>query len=207
MNNGVVDNFVVMMVKRPTCGAVKSRLAADIGAGAATSVYRTMMYNSIRRLSRDPRWRFVLAITPDSAVGEPVWPQNILLIAQGSGDLGVRMQRIMNHMPPGKVVIIGSDVAGMRPAHMAHAFKKLGNADVVFSPADDGGYSLVGLNRTPRILDIFNNVRWSSPHTLEDTLQNLTSHKTNYIEELHDIDTGTDWKNWKRRGGAGRLCL
>jgi uncharacterized protein len=207
MNNSPRHNFVVMMVKSPTCGGVKSRLAADIGMVAATSAYRTMMYNSIRTLARDPRWRFALTITPDSAVFEPIWPQNIALINQGRGDLGHRMQRIMNSMPPGKVVIIGSDIAAMRPGHIARALKKLGGVDAVFSPAEDGGYSLVGLKRSPRIPGIFDNVRWSSSHTLEDTLRNLTPLKTGYIEEVNDIDTGADWESWQKGGRAGRLCL
>ncbi len=203
MNN----NFLVMMVKRPACGAVKSRLAAGIGVVAATSAYRTMMYNSIRRLATDRRWHFILAIAPDSAVFEPFWPRNISLAAQGSGDLGDRMQRIMASMPPGPVIIIGSDIAGMRPAHIARAFKKLGDVDAVFSPAGDGGYSLVGLKRSLRPPAIFNNVRWSSPHTLDDTLLNLRGLKAGYIEVLHDIDTQADWEHWKSFGGAGRLCF
>ncbi len=203
MNN----NFLVMMVKRPACGAVKSRLAAGIGAVAATSAYRTMMYNSIRRLAFDRRWRFVLAVAPDNAVFEPFWPQSISLVAQGNGDLGDRMQRIMAGMPPGPVVIIGSDIAAMRPAHIARAFKKLGDVEVVFSPAGDGGYSLVGLKRSLRTPVIFNDVRWSSPHTLDDTLLNLGGLKAGYIEALHDIDILADWKHWKSCGGAGRLCF
>lgn len=207
MNNTGPNQSVVMMVKRPICGGVKSRLAAGIGAVAATSIYRTMMYNSIARLAPDPRWCFVLAIAPDRAVFDPIWPKNITLIAQGRGDLGKRMHRVMTHMPPGKVVIIGSDIAGMRPAHIAQAFDSLGNADAVFSPAEDGGYSLVGLKRSPRILSIFENVRWSSSHTLADTVRNLGPHKTNYIEELDDIDSADDWKKWLSQNKAGRLCL
>ncbi len=207
MNNSPRNKFVVMMVKRPSCGRVKSRLAADIGMVAATSAYRTMMNNTIRALAGDCRWRFVLAVTPDNAVCEPIWPQNIPLIAQGNGDLGARMQRIMDTMPPGKVVIIGSDIAAMRPGHIARAFKKLGEVDAVFSPVVDGGYSLVGLKRSPRIPSIFDNVRWSSSHTLEDTLRNLNPFKTGYIEAVNDIDTGADWQCWQKGGQAGRLCL
>lgn len=207
MNNSPETSYVVMMVKQPICGRVKSRLAADIGFTAATSIYRAMMYNSIRRLSRDPRWQFVLAIAPDSAVQQPVWPQHIPLFAQGPGDLGAKMHTVMTQMPPGKTIVIGSDIAAMEPAHIAQAFAKLGDADAVFSPADDGGYSLVGLRRTPRILNIFANVRWSSEHTLEDTLKNLEHHKVAYIAELADIDIGADWKAWTATGRAGRLCI
>jgi len=207
MNRALPADTVVMMVKRPICGAVKSRLAAGIGTVGATSIYRAMMYNSIRTLAADPRWRLVLAITPDCAVHQAFWPRNIMLIGQGAGCLGERMQRIMATMAPGKIIITGSDVAALRPVHLARAFKKLGPADAVFSKADDGGYSLVGLKRTPRILSIFANVRWSSPHTLGDTLRNLDGYKTAYIEALPDIDTPDDWHNWKDAGRAGRLCL
>lgn len=207
MNDAQTARYVVMMVKQPVGGRVKSRLAADIGFTAATSIYRTMMFNTIRRLCRDTRWRFVLSVSPDGAIHEPIWPQNIPVIAQGGGGLGARMQRVMAQMPPGQTIIIGSDIAGMKPVHIADAFKKLGNADAVFSPADDGGYSLVGLKRTPRILNIFENVRWSSEHTLHDTLKNLADHKVAYIDELPDIDTGTDWQNWQATGKAGKLCL
>ncbi len=201
------NRFVVMMVKRPKCGAVKSRLAADLGTVAATSAYRTMMYHSIRKLSCDTRWTFVLSITPDNALYDPVWPDKIPTIPQGNGGLGTKMHRIMTVMPPGKVVIIGSDVAGIKPDHLAAAFKKLGSADAVFAPADDGGYSLVGLKRVPRIVNAFENVRWSSPNTLNDTLRNLDHLKIAYIEELPDIDTGNEWEGWNNSGKAGRLCF
>jgi len=207
MNRTLPADTVVMMVKRPICGAVKSRLAAGIGTVGATSIYRAMMYNSIRTLAADTRWRLVLAVSPDPAVHETFWPRNIALVSQGGGCLGDRMQRIMDTMAPGKIIITGSDVAALRPIHLARAFKKLGPADAVFSAADDGGYSLVGLKRIPRILNIFANVRWSSTHTLGDTLHNLDGCKTAYIEPLPDIDTPGDWHKWKSRGRAGRLCL
>lgn len=207
MNRDSYQNTLVMMVRRPLCGAVKSRLAAGIGAVAATSAYRTMIRNSIHRLADDPRWCFVLAIAPDSALFEPFWPLSIALIAQGRGGLGDRMQHIMTRMPPGNVVIIGSDIAAMKPVHVASAFNKLGCVDAVFSPAGDGGYSLVGLKRVPRVPDIFSAVRWSSAHTLDDTLRNLAGLTVGYIETLADIDTVTDWDAWQSQGRAGRLCL
>ena len=207
MNEALSPRYLVMMVKQPILGTVKSRLAAGAGFATATSIYRAMMYNAIRRLSADPRWQFVLAVTPDGAVDQPVWPENILLVPQGRGNLGTRMHKVMAQMPLGKTIIIGSDIAGMKPTHIEQAFRKLGDADAVFSPADDGGYSLVGLKRTPRVLSIFGNVRWSSEHTLRDTLQNLENHKVAYIEELADIDTIADWQAWSKTGKAGRLCL
>ncbi|WP_425283593.1 DUF2064 domain-containing protein [Methyloceanibacter stevinii] len=52
-------------------------------------------------------------------------------------------------MPPGPVVLVGSDIPRISRAHIAEAFRLLGNADAVFGPAQDGGYWLVGFKRSP----------------------------------------------------------
>ena len=55
-------------------------------------------------------------------------------------------------------------------ARIAEAFALLGRHDLVFGPAADGGFWLVGCRHRP---PDFGEVRWSSPHALEDTLANL----------------------------------
>ena len=107
---------------------------------------------------------------------------------QGRGDLGARMQRIFDVLPPGPVLIVGTDVPGIRPSHIAQAFRLLGGHDAVLGPAADGGYWLVGLRRRPRMLQIFANVRWSSPHALADTLANLEGCSVAFAATLSDVD-------------------
>ena len=74
-------------------GRVKTRLARDIGTVAAWGFFRHALAGLLRQLSDDPRWRTIIAVAPDTAVGAPVWPTHIDQAAQGHGDLGERMQR------------------------------------------------------------------------------------------------------------------
>jgi uncharacterized protein len=103
------------------------------------------------------------------------------------------MQRIMDRTAPGPVVIIGTDVPGIRTAHIRQAFRLLGRHDAVFGPATDGGYWLVGLRRRPRVPRAFAAVRWSSPHALADTLANLSGRSVARVAILSDVDTADDF--------------
>ena len=197
--------WLVAMAREPRCGAVKTRLARDIGAVTATGFYRRTLANICRRLAHDPRWRMCLAVSPDLAIGSGIWPAGVLLIPQGPGDLGVRMQRVFDGLPPGPAVIIGTDIPQISAPHIAAAFRLLGSHDAVFGPAGDGGYWLAGLRRSPRVPAIFANVRWSSAHTLADTLANLKSASVALTETLCDVDDET---SHRRLGPAGtRLIL
>lgn len=187
------------MARAPVMGQVKSRLAADIGFTGATSFYRHQLSRLARGLGADPRWRTSFAVTPDRSLGEAVWPAPLRGMAQGPGDLGRRMGRIMRAMPPGAVVIVGSDVPDLGAAHVWAAFRALGSADAVIGPSPDGGYYLVGLKRVPRVADPFRAVRWSGPHALADTLANLQGLRVFLLEPLDDVDTGADWACWRTR--------
>ncbi len=193
---------LAVMAKRPELGRVKTRLAAGIGMVEATRFYRQATNDLLRRVGSDPRWQTVLSLSPDSAVHEAsLWPARLPRIAQGLGDIGQRMGHLMRALPPGPVVIVGSDIPDISVAHIATAFDLLGRHDAVFGPADDGGYWLVGLRRRPRIVDIFQNVRWSSDYALADTLRNVNQHglSSAMLEALSDIDTDTDYKRWLDR--------
>lgn len=193
--------WLVVMAREPRAGAVKTRLARDIGTVAATGFYRHSLTSLTARVARDPRWRNIFAVTPDSAWYSRVWPTGVARVNQGSGDLGVRMQRVFDCLPPGPAVIIGADIPDVRAGHVADAFRLLGSHDAVFGPARDGGYWLVGLRRSPRIPDIFAGVRWSSPHALEDTLVNLEDASVALVEQLEDVDDGKSHRRLKDAGG------
>jgi len=200
MASGRPGRWLVVMAKEPRAGAVKTRLARHIGTARAMSFARTGFTTLMRRLHRPRRWNTVVAITPDAATGSPVW-ETYARMPQGSGDLGARMERIFAVMPPGPVVIVGTDIPGIAPCHVARAFAALGSHDAVFGPAVDGGYWLVGLRRIPRPLQIFNGVRWSGPHALEDTLSNLDHASVAMIDMLEDVDDGESHRRLSNTGG------
>ena len=190
------------MARRPELGRVKTRLAKGIGAVDATRFYRQTTASVLRRLGRDPRWRTMLSLAPDHAIDDGgLSPLTLPRIAQGEGDIGERMQNIFEVGPPGPVVIVGSDIPEIETEYIASAFHALGRTDVVFGPADDGGYWLVGMRRRPRVVDIFGDVRWSSEHALADTAANVVRAGLTYelVARLSDVDTMEDFNRWQRR--------
>jgi uncharacterized protein len=195
-------NHLVIMAKSPHLGRVKRRLGRDIGEVAATGFYRHCLSHVVQRLGRDPRWRTMLAVDPDRDVTKAFWPSRAIL-PQGEGDLGRRMQRLFASLPPGPVVIVGSDIPAIRTAHIAAAFRLLGGADAVLGPARDGGYWLVGLKRTPRVLRPFAGVRWSSAYALADTVANLDGKRVAFAAMLSDVDGAEDYR--RERASAERL--
>ena len=147
---------VVVMLREARLGAVKTRLGADIGPARATAFYRRMAAETVRRLAADRRWRVVLAVTPDGARGP--WPRRLRRIGQGRGELGRRMDRALARVTL-PALLVGSDIPGLRPRHVARAFRRLCAARAVFGPAEDGGFWLVGVRQRRRLFA--GPVRWS----------------------------------------------
>jgi len=208
----MIAQHLVLFARQPQLGAVKRRLAADIGATAALRFYRATLRDIAWRLGRDRRWQTWLAVTPDRAATNPaLWPAppGTVIIGQGGGDLGARMARPFALLPPGPVVIVGSDIPELQPGDIAAAFAALGDHDLVFGPAADGGYWLVGARRRPALPPgLFAQVRWSSPHALADTLAHLPATcRVALVAEHADIDDGGAWRRWRIRRHAAEITV
>jgi len=206
-SNGAAAGWLIIMVKAPVMGRVKTRLARDIGTVAATAFARHAARNLIARLGRDKRWRTALAIAPDTALAARLWPAGLPRLPQGRGDLGLRMARLLRGpVPAGRpVLLIGADIPGISPDHIARAFRILARNDVAFAPADDGGYWLIGLNRGGHAAGLFRDVRWSTRFALADTLANCAGRRTGFAARLADVDEAHSYRLWGRL--AGRLVL
>lgn len=182
------SRLLVLMVKEPRIGWVKSRLARGIGWVAATAFQRNMQALLVRRLAPDPRWQTILAVAPDRAMFSPMLPAGTWRVPQGTGDLGNRMGSVFANHPGQTVLITGTDIPGMTAAHVARAFVLAERHGAVLGPAGDGGYWCIGLRRGFRPPDLFANVRWSSEHALADTCANLPEGKVAIGDELDDVD-------------------
>lgn len=193
---------LVIFARAPQFGRVKRRLARDIGTPEATRFYRATLERQIGSMSNDPRWTAWLFVTPDGETGHPAWRGGVppkRICPQGHGDLGQRMLRPFQTLPPGPVVLVGSDIPGMRPCHIARAFRLLGRHDLVFGPARDGGFWLIGARRVkPVPRDLFADVRWSTAHALADTRANVPpAVSTAEADTLDDIDTADDLRRFR----------
>jgi len=190
----MVMRTVIVFARTPRRGAVKRRLAKAIGDAAALRFHRLTLDALVRRLTRDPRWRTVLCVT----AGGYRWPRGVPRVGQARGGLGARMARAVAAMPPGPVLLVGSDIPGIRPTHIARAFRLLAARDAVFGPASDGGYWLVGVRDRSLLTRLFDGVRWSTDHALADTLANLPPGRAHaLVDTLSDVDDAAAFARWR----------
>lgn len=197
----MIKRHLVIFARAPRAGRVKRRLAKEIGMREAFRFYRRTLDAQIRRMTRDPRWTVWLFVTPDTALDDPAW--HVVPVSrrkpQRQGDLGRRMKLPFLTLPAGPVVLVGSDIPAMRPSHIARAFALLGAHDLVFGPARDGGFWLFGARRVRPLPDsLFNDVRWSTPTALADTLAGLPHHVTAALADtLDDVDDAEAFHQWR----------
>ncbi len=189
---------LILFVKAPRLGQVKTRLGAAIGPLAAWRFYNAMLTGLWREFPPGKRWRTVLAVSPDRGTVAR-WPHGLARRPQGRGGLGRRMARAMA-AEDGPVILVGGDIPDLRQRHIAEALRALKRADAVFGPAEDGGFWLVGLRRGRWAERLFRDVRWSDAKTLADTLANLpATARVELLETLSDVDTAADYQAYLRR--------
>jgi uncharacterized protein len=199
----MIRRHLVLFVREPRFGMGKRRLARDVGDVAALRFERAMLGLLARRLGHDRRWRLHLAVTPQRARHrQRLWPRGVAVASQGGGDLGQRMRRALAGCPRGPAVLVGSDIPALGAHHIADAFRLLGRHDVVFGPAGDGGFWLVGARRCPSLPALFGRVRWSGPHALADVLGNLPRRvRVGFAACLEDVDDGAAYRRLAPRRG------
>ncbi len=192
-----MNRTLIIFVKAPVAGRVKTRLARDLGPGRAAAIFRHLTTQTVAEAAKGD-WRTLLAIDPPAAIGgfSTVWPPRYGRMVQSRGDLGERMKTAFDAAPTGPVVIIGADAPGLRARHIRRAFHALAGADVVFGPSEDGGYWLVGLSRRRTADGIFHRVRWSTKHALKDSIASLPKgFRVAMIGRLRDIDDVKDLRS------------
>ena len=183
--------LVIVFVKNIKLGKVKTRLAKTIGHQGAFEVYSELVKvteNATKNLSADIRIYFSDAIT------ETKWKGTYKTVQKGN-DLGERMKNAFEdgfHDGYNRVVLIGSDLPDICKNHINEGLNNLKENEVVFGPAEDGGYYLIGMNKMNAF--IFENKPWSQSYLLEETLQELNFKNIKYttLVTLNDIDTYED---------------
>jgi glycosyltransferase A (GT-A) superfamily protein (DUF2064 family) len=186
------------MARAPRIGAGKQRLAREAGRVEAWRINRALQALTLR-IARDPRWRTLLAVTPDGAKRAAlpgVWPRATGRIAQGRGDLGARLARALKGRR--RVAVIGTDAPELTRALIAQAFRTLTRSAFAIGPARDGGFWILaarhgGAAARALAADGRRQVRWSSPQALDDVLARLPACPA-FLPALHDIDTLADWR-------------
>jgi glycosyltransferase A (GT-A) superfamily protein (DUF2064 family) len=191
------------MAKVAVLGRVKTRLGREIGGVEALRFYRATRRVVLLRLQRDPRFRTIVAIDP-ATMRDRALPR-VYQIGQVKGDLGRRMGALLAVSGTAPVILIGTDIPGVRADPIAKAFYRLKGASAVIGPADDGGFWLYGARRVPRLVIPFDGVRWSAPETRADVVRNLGAARWAEGQTLSDVDSADDLK--RLRPLVGRVVM
>lgn len=185
-------NAIIVFVKNPEKGKVKTRLAKDVGDEKALSVYLDLL-----KFTKNVIHSFLNVYVFHSPVLiEDLFWAGAKNELQVEGDLGLKMSAAIKQVLADgndKVCIIGSDCFEISEQHINDAFKALDKNDLVFGPAKDGGYYLAGMNKLQTA--IFENMPWSQPTLMDETLKRADELSLKYelLEELSDVDYVTDF--------------
>lgn len=183
--------LLIVFVKNIKLGKVKARLAKTIGNEAAFNIYKALVEiteNATKNLAIDRLIYFSDAIIDSKWENDPKSVQNGI-------DLGERMKNAFKKgFDDGyeKIILIGSDLPEITEEQILKGFSELKTNNVVFGPAEDGGYYLVGMSTLNTA--IFKNKPWSKSHLLDVTLRELKNNNQQFtlLETLNDIDTFED---------------
>ncbi|HHS96092.1 MAG TPA: glycosyltransferase [Phaeodactylibacter sp.] len=189
---------LLIFIKNPEKGKVKTRLAATMGEDKAFSIYKALMAHT-RKVALSQPCKRMLFYSQSIAEQDDWSAQDFDKKLQTTGDLGHKMKiAFQTAFAEGsqKVVIIGSDCASLRAEIVAEAFAKLDEVDFVIGPTYDGGYYLLGMRQMQTAL--FENIPWSTDTVLEDTLKIIHDISGRYalLPKLSDIDYEEDWIRW-----------
>ncbi len=196
---------LLVFMKYPKPGQVKTRLAARIGPVAAANLYRSWIGIVLEQLQP---LRGSVAVIGAITGGTPAdfrdWDQLVdLWWTQPEGDLGTRLDAGFSEYQDAKrpVLAIGTDCLEIEPSLIEEAFTHLRQQEAVFGPAGDGGYYLVG---TVRYLSgFFDQIRWSTQQTLHDHKERCRANRWRWsvLPRRDDLDTWQDWLDYCLRKG------
>ena len=206
---------LVVLARWPVPGRCKRRLAAGIGTTRAALVQQRLNRHTLESAravgsisGNEIQPEVLLAADPLGPRAAQRWARQLGAdrgAGQGSGSLGVRMQRqVQRALRSGaeQVVLIGSDLPALQPLDLLAAFRALEKSPLVLGPADDGGYWLIGLSRqAPAHLArrLFSGMPWGSSAVLERTLVAAGQQGVQpaLLAARADLDRAADLQPWR----------
>lgn len=194
------ESCVLLFVKYPAPGKVKSRLAGHLGATLAAEIYRNFVLDildTLHKLDVNLRIFFEPAHSPSEFrqwLGE-----DCSYVVQSGGNLGKRMKNAFSYgFGEGfsRVVLIGSDLPDLPGDFIALGLEALDTHDAVLGPSSDGGYYLIGFSKQTFLPEAFDNIAWGTNRVFTHTVRMLKRHhrKLLALPRWHDVDTLEDLK-------------
>ncbi len=198
-------NCLILFVKYPFHGQVKTRLANSLGQITAARIYKHLVTGLLAGLETAPVNLKIFFTPADTEHKFRKWLGNNYSYAEQAGEhLGERMKNAFARVFKESfknAVLIGSDVPDLRADLINRAFTALNKHDVVIGPSVDGGYYLIGFGADTFVPQAFEGITWGSNKVLEQTFAVLNQHKVNtaLLPHLRDVDTLEDLQTFLLR--------
>ncbi len=198
MEKSDVPAAVALFVRQPIPGRVKTRLARDLGDGAACELYGAMVADILSQITNSELPLFLFHDGSSDAGLPLTWLAASAQVIRQTGDsLGERMTAAIEQTFSAGyeyVVVTGSDIPGISAPILHEAVSELDSQDVVIVPAFDGGYCLIALRRDHFSPVIFRDIPWSTSRVLSSTIERCEANGQTFklLEPLQDIDTQDD---------------
>jgi rSAM/selenodomain-associated transferase 1 len=196
--NAYKNSCLLLFVKSPIKGKVKTRLAAEIGEDFAVELYKCFVEDLIS-LVENLDVQFKICFFPPntkSTLLEWLGEQHCYRPQIGN-NLGERLKNAFdNSFEEGfsKLVAIGSDSPDLPENFLRQAFKELESCDAVVGPSNDGGYYLIGFSKDSFLPEAFDGIAWSTSAVCNQTQMTLMKHRLNihFLPQWYDVDTQLD---------------
>jgi len=193
---------LIVFQKNPVLGKVKTRLAATLGKEKALEIYHYLLKKTYFQINKIEET--TIFVYYSDYLEEPAARLSSVKIrhqVQQGDDLGERMKNAFKEVFSegfNKIAIIGTDCPDISTSIIREAFAKLASFPIVFGPAKDGGYYLLGMNRIENSL--FEEIPWSTSAVLKISAERLKEKNIPYqlLPMLSDIDNEEDWNAYKR---------
>jgi uncharacterized protein len=189
-----MTSVLIIFVKNPVLGKVKTRLADALGEENALLIYQKLLQHTCFITTNIFTDKYVFYL--DYINYDDLWKNELYKKElQAGNDLGERMKNAFELLFRNgytKVVIIGSDCYELTENIIMNAFDQLKQKDVVIGPAKDGGYYLLGMNVF--IPQLFTGKSWSSNKLFQETLAEIKARNYSMYQlpVLSDVDTPGD---------------
>lgn len=187
-------NALIIFVKNPVLGKVKTRLAQTVGDESALVIYQKLLEHTHQITGSLACNKFVFY--SDYINENDLWENDSYRKRMQIGhDLGEKMSHAFQSLfDQGfeKIVIIGSDAYDLRTEDIDLAFEELEKHNVVIGPAIDGGYYLLGMGEM--IPALFQDKSWSSEVLIQETEEEIKRSFKTYIKlrKISDVDYESD---------------
>jgi rSAM/selenodomain-associated transferase 1 len=193
-----ISKGLIIFIKNPVLGKVKTRLANTIGDERALKIYRHLLNHTRKVSEKVDAFRFLFY--SDTIIPDDEWSNDLFQKHQQDGiGLGSKIQNAFNvaFLQSQYNVIIGSDCLDIGPEIITESYKHLEAYDLVIGPAMDGGYYLIGMKSY--YASLFEDIEWSSEKVLSQTIEKAKSLKLNVklMTELSDIDNEDDLAKYR----------